>query len=135
MALLNQYTIFCKLKRTFSTKQNKLRNSEEIKIKMKLFQTVQKNMAAMGFFPNQQQNGRRKLTFGQILSVFLYSINVISFCIYISCVANTIEEYIDSIFSSTVIVGIEIAFISIIFKNDKLFRTIENAEKEANDSM
>lgn len=45
-------------------------------------------------------------------------------------VANGIDEYMDVIFSLIVVVTIAVAFISIIYKNDKGFDTVKLLEKE-----
>lgn len=108
--------------------RNRFRISEEIK--MKIFQTIQRNMAAMGFTPNQPQNNYRQLKFGQIIIVGVCSIDAIKMGVYIFCEADGIEEYMYSIFSLTVVAGITISFISFIFKNDKLFNVIEIIAKE-----
>lgn len=103
-------------------------------MEIKLFQTIQKNLATMGFIPNQQQIRNLKSTSVQIIWVTSSSINSVFLCVYIACVASSMEEYTDSIFSLTVIVGIEIAFISIIHKNDQLFNTIELCVMEMQNS-
>lgn len=103
-------------------------------MKMKIYQTVHKTMAAIGFTPNQQQNNQRQWSSGHIFSVVINSINTFSLSAYIFYEANGIEEYMDSIFSLTMTVGVSVAFISIIFKNDKLFNAIEGCAKEIADS-
>ena len=97
---------------------------------MKVVETIRKKLAEMGFIPNQQQN----ISSGQIISVVLSSIQCILLGIGIFYSANTIEEYMNLIFSLTVTFAIEITFISIIVKNDKLFDSIEFFEKELNES-
>lgn len=105
-----------------------------LRTKMKIFQTVQNNMAAMGFASIQQQNNHhRQMSFGPIIDVILCSIDAISVGVYIFREANGIEEYMVTIFTFTVLVAIAISFVSIIFKNDKIFNAIEFCANEIND--
>lgn len=101
-------------------------------IKLKILQTIQKNFEVMGFTLNQQQNNPRHLSAGQIISVIMCSINIILVGIHIIRVADDIEDYMDSIFTLTILFAFAIAFISIIFKNDQLFNTIEICTNELN---
>lgn len=101
---------------------------------MKIFQTVQKNLAALGLAPNRQQNNNWHLTAGQIGSVVICSVDVIKLGVYIFCEASSIEEYMDLIFSLTFVAGVTLTYTSMIFKNDKVFITIELCAKELNDS-
>lgn len=99
---------------------------------MKIFQEVQKNLAELGCTPNQRYNNRWQLNFHQIFGVVKCSADSINFAVYVFTQAERIEEYMDSIFSLTDVVGITISYISIIIKNDNLFKMIETAEKEVN---
>lgn len=103
---------------------------------MKIFQAVQKNLGVLGFAPNQHQNNHwRQLNLRQICGVVKCSVDSISTAVYVFTQAERTEEYMDSVFSLTVDVGITVSYISIIFKNDSLFKMIESAEEEANLSM
>lgn len=48
-----------------------------MKMKMKFFETVQENMATLGFHPNQRQGDPWKLSSGQIFGVCMYSVNIV----------------------------------------------------------
>lgn len=96
---------------------------------MKTVQTVKKIMAVMGLSPNHRGFNSR-----QIIFVIVCAVNVILLVFYIFLVANTIDEYIDAMFSFTVLVGITIAFISLTFKNDEIFTVIKFCEKELTES-
>lgn len=102
----------------------------EKKIEVKIFQTIQKNMAAMGFKPNQQQNHHRQVNSGQIVWVIKCFLDISILAVYVFCKANRIEEYMDSVFSLTVVAGVTVAFVSIILHNDKLFNMIDRTEME-----
>lgn len=95
------------------------------KRKLKIFQTIQKKLAAMGFSPNQQLSGIWYLSFNQIIC----SIDAITIGAYIFCNANVIEDYTFVIFSFISVVGITISFISIVIKNDEIYITIKLCEK------
>lgn len=96
---------------------------------MKFFQRTQKILAAMGFTRNQQQNYHGKLNFRQMVFVFVCTINALLLVFYIFFVANTMAEYMDAIFSLTVLVGVEMVFISFIFKNDDIFTGFDFCER------
>lgn len=99
-------------------------------MKMEIFGTIQKNFATMGFTPNQQQNHQWPLSSGQFFYIFTFSMDLITFTVYIFREAERIDEYINSAFSLAVEGGVLIAFVSIIFKNDKLFKIIEISTEE-----
>lgn len=99
-------------------------------MKMKLFETIQENMATMGFTPNQQQNHQRQFNSGQFCYIFKYSMDLISITVYIFREAESVDEYIESVFSLTVVGGVLIAFICIFLKNDKLFSLFESIAEE-----
>lgn len=97
---------------------------------MKLFVTIQKNLAAMGFTPNMQQNNQLQLSPGQVFYIIKYATDLIVITLYVFREAERVGEYIDTIFSLTVQGGVFIGFVSIILKNDKLFNIIEISEAE-----
>lgn len=97
---------------------------------IKFAQIIQKHLAAMGLTPNQQQSSHWQLNFRQFFCFTKCAVDVVAIVVYIFCKAENIDEYIDSIFALTVVVAVLIAFTSIIFKNDKLFNTIEAIAEE-----
>lgn len=92
---------------------------------MKCFQSLQKNIGTMGLTPCQQQNSHPQWNPRQIFCSVKYLIDTMAMAAYILIEADSIEEYMESIFSLTAVVGIEVAYISFIFKNDKLFNVFE----------
>lgn len=99
---------------------------------MKIFQTLEKNMAVIGFTPTQHPNNNRQLNSRQIISVAVDSISTISFLMYTIFEANSIEEYIVSNIMLTAGFTFTTSYINTIFQNDKIFDTIEMCEKELN---
>lgn len=102
---------------------------------MEIFRKIQKILAAMGFTRNQQPTSHGKLNFRQAVFVAVCAINIILLVFYIFFVTKTIDENMDAIFSLTVLVGIMIAFVSLIFKNDDLFTDIECCGETLSESM
>lgn len=49
---------------------------------------------------------------------------------YVMFEAQDIEEYMEAIFSLTAVLGLEVAYINLIFKNDQLFNVFELVSKE-----
>lgn len=96
---------------------------------MHIFQTIQKNLAVIGITPKQQRE-HQKLNSRQIIFIAITAIDITSIFFYISLETNGIAEYMDIIFSLTVVVGIIMAFISIILKKDKGFNTMERSDEE-----
>lgn len=99
---------------------------------MKFLQTIRKNMVAMGFAPNQQQNSHRRFSSRQIFFTAKYFIDIIVIGVYIFCEADRNEEYMESVFSLTAVVGATIVFISVTAHNDKLFDILELVADEGN---
>lgn len=96
---------------------------------MKVLQTARKNLAKMGFSPNQQQNTNRIVGRRQIIGICISTISTSLVGVYFLHVANSTEEYMYSFFSLTAGVGITVSYISISVKNDKIFDTIGFGER------
>lgn len=83
-------------------------------------------MATLGFVPNQQQNNNGKFSEKQSWEFrFFYRLQALHFF----RIANSTEEYMSSFFELITAVGITLALTSFIFKNDKIYNTIEMGEK------
>lgn len=115
-------------------KRNRRNNSKE-KSKIKIYEKIKENMAAMGFTPNQQtQNSDWKLSRFQIIVITILSIDVGTLCVFLFYEASGIEEYMDAIFELTTEVGMFSSFISLIFKNDDIFVILETTTNELTES-
>lgn len=101
---------------------------------MEVFKALRKKLVTVGFTPNQQQNYHSNWNLRQIIFVAVCVVNIIVVSVQIFLVANAIDEYIDAIVSLTCVVGITIAYISLIFKSDEILKTIGICTKEVNDS-
>lgn len=98
---------------------------------MNFFRTVVKNMSALGFVPNQQQNSSRELSLRQITVAIIYFINIALIGLGIFSENYTTKEYIYAIFALISFIAITIIFISFTLKNDEIFNTIECIAKES----
>lgn len=96
---------------------------------MKIFQAVRKNMATMGFVPNQQQNNNGKCSEKQLWGILFLLLTTSLIGVYFFHMANSTEEYMSLLFVLIATVGITLALTSLILKNDKIFNTIEMGEK------
>lgn len=101
---------------------------------MKVLQIVQENLGAMGFFPNVQQNNRCQFNRKQKISTFQFFYAIAAIALFVIYEARTIEEYMHSILTLIIILGITASYISIIFKNDQIFFGIDFCEKQLNGS-
>lgn len=102
---------------------------------MKLFETIQKNMAAMGFTQNPHQtNFYQNLTTQHVCVITLILIDVFLHGVPFFYVVNDIDEYIDLIFELTVEIGILVVYFSIIFKYDDLCDVVERCATEMTES-
>lgn len=96
---------------------------------MKLFEIVQRNLALMGYSPNQRPFTKKQIQIGvtKALCISLHGINLIY-------VANTPKEYMQSIFDTSVTVLVFISFISTILKMNIIFILIDKLQALVNDS-
>lgn len=104
-----------------------------INAKMKLFQTLRRNLAIVKFDPNQTDS-----FFGLIrqhCSCFSQSsLSIVSLTLYLVHDANSVKEYMDSMFLTTAAVTIFASFSSTVFKTPELYTLLNNAETVGNDS-
>lgn len=101
------------------------------KTKMKIFQTTQKHFSAMGFVPNLQQSNIWQF---HAVNILICCIDAVLLGIHILREANAIEDYIESTFTLSILVGLTVVYMSIILENNKIFIFIELCAKELNDS-
>lgn len=102
---------------------------------MKIDQTIRKNLGAMGFAPNRQQQTKYpKISRYQGITIALIFMELSKISVSFFHEASDVKEYMDATFVFIVAFGIFFSYISIIFRNDDLFNVIELAEKEIIDS-
>lgn len=96
---------------------------------MKIFQTIQKKLANVGFARDQNALNRTQLEF-IFKGYFLFFL----FGMYPLRVASAPNEYLDWIFMSTSGILIYLSYMSIIFEMRTIFRFIDGAEEAINES-
>lgn len=100
---------------------------------MKLFQTIQKNLTILKFDPNQPDSFFALIF--QHWSCFLKSfLSLTSLIVYLLHDANTVKEYMDSLFLTTAAILIFVSFTSTVFKTPEIYIFFNGAEKAANKS-
>lgn len=98
-------------------------------MKMKIYQTIQMNLALLGFKENLRPfNKRQKLCF------VAFFISLATIYVYLLCVASKPKEYMDSIFVTAVGSFVCISYISSVFKMETLFIFINGMEEGVNGS-
>lgn len=102
--------------------------------KIQILQTARKRLPLMGFYPKQQQNSGRAFGGRQLREIVYAVVSSISFGLLSFLVAESKEDYMYSVFSLTIAVGITVSFISLITENDKIFDTIDAGQAMINDS-
>ena len=97
---------------------------------MKLFLTTQRNLAALGFIPNQNHLLNKQHICGILIGVS----TTISQFLYIFREADTTEDYMASIFTVTAVIAITLNHMTIVFKTTELYDFIENIQAVTNES-
>lgn len=111
---------------------NKILAVLQIKLvkKMHLFQTIQKIFVFVGISSYQSMQVNpfdRKL----LLTIFSYSLTIISFDVYLIHVANTFWEYNDNIYINSASTLAVICYIFVVFKMKIIFQIISDCETVA----
>lgn len=99
---------------------------------MKLIQTIRKKLAILYFLPNQPDSWFEliKQHWMCFLTVILSFVSLFMYLIY---VAETINEFVYSMFFSTVAFFIFVSFTSSVFKTHAMFMFISHAEDVVNE--
>lgn len=99
---------------------------------MKIFQTVQKNLAILGISSMQSNQAfyNRKYLLYLLLSGSLIIMN----CVFLIYVAKSFKEYTDSIYITSVSIALFISLSFLIRRMRNLFEFIDNLEKIVDDS-
>lgn len=96
--------------------------------KLRILQTLQQKFAILGICPietKQACNSRNKLLIG----FCIFGISSISHCVFLFGVANTFEEYTNSIYMTTMTISIAAVYLIVVWKMENLFQFIENCEQ------
>lgn len=105
-----------------------LKGCNFIQSKMKLFQTIRKNLAIIYFLPIETDSWWE--LFKQHLSCFVKSVlSLISLFAYLFYVAETLNEFMYSVFLSAVSIFIAASFTSSVFKTSVMFDIFAHADE------
>lgn len=97
---------------------------------IKLFESIQSNMINLGFIPNQKNPFNLQHLRGFIIGLLAIILHFVFFV----HVANTIKQYMDSIFMTTVGIAILVSFVSSVLKTKEIFDLINGLEEVINKS-
>lgn len=96
---------------------------------MNIFVTVKKNFASIGFI-----QGKGRFDLERWLRIFEGFLAIIMQCLYLVFDADTDEEYMDSMFMTTVGIFIYVCFLSVVLKTEMIFITIDEIQQFVNES-
>lgn len=96
---------------------------------MKIFNTVQKHLASIGYRANQNPFNTQQLS---IILMGIFA--TISQCIYLFFIAKTLKEFMDSILMTAANFLVFISNLSTIHKMATIFIFIDSIEKAINES-
>ena len=96
---------------------------------MKLFQTVQRDLALMGIEQNQAPFNKRHLK-----GCLLFGANIFFGCVDFCLKVNHIKENMNNVFMLSTGMLIYIAYAHTVFEAKKLFEFIQNVEKAVDES-
>lgn len=96
---------------------------------MKIFETVQKHLASIGYAVHQSPFNIQQLRIicMGIMTIFMQ-------CVYLFCIANTTKEFMDSILMTTAGILVFISNLSTAHKTATIFIFIERISKVVNES-
>lgn len=97
---------------------------------MEYSQKVQNKIVLMGLFSKHQAINSSRWNCRQIIYICINAVYASAIIAFIVFEANNIDEYMGAIYSLTSIVGIEVSYISLIFKNDKILNMFELIKAE-----
>lgn len=96
---------------------------------MPVYQVVQKNLAFMGYSPNERSFNRRQIQIGVAMAMCV-SVNFI----FLIHVANTPQQLMASIHHTSVSILILISFMSTAYKMDIIFTIVDKMQAIVNES-
>lgn len=96
--------------------------------KMKIFQILRQKFAILGICPieSEQAIDRRNKC---LIGFLVFGVSIISHCVFLFVVANTFEEYANSIYMTTITISLSAVYTIIICKTKNLFYFIEGCEQ------
>lgn len=96
---------------------------------MKVFKVVQRQYAMLGISSSNQWNQNNLFNERVLFICLIYVYAVGLYTVYIIRVASGFMEYVDCICATSATIMVFISFAAIVFRRNKLFRSIANIEK------
>lgn len=104
-----------------------------MKAKMKILHSVQKNLALMGFCPNQQQNSRGIFNKRKTRWICSFALITSLISVYFVHVADSREAYMSSLFTLLIAATTTASLFTVFNKNNQIFHTIDLLENLMNE--
>lgn len=92
---------------------------------MRILQTLQQKFAILGICSIEMYHNKNKLLIGFLI----FGISTISHFVFPFGVANTFEEYTNSIYMTTMTLSLLTVYSIVIWKTGKIFQFIEGCEQ------
>lgn len=109
---------------------------KKIKGKMKLFQTVRKNLIPLGYIRDRDGCRYKLCSTSHLVAIAIsvYTAGIISIFIFATLLADSSAEYMDSVYILAVLLSIFVSYMTTILNMTKLFGFIDNCEKVCDES-
>lgn len=95
---------------------------------MNLFQTTRKGFQNVGISPCQSMQINDLFNRKVLATLFSYTLTVISYNVYLFCIATTFFEYTDNVYANSALTSSVICYIIAVFKTKKIGRVFHECE-------
>lgn len=100
---------------------------------MRIFQILRQKFAILGICPNESEQASDK-RIKRLIGFLAFGISCISHCVFLFSMANTFEEYANSIYMTTITISLSAVYLIVVCKTKNLFHFIEGCEQTINKS-
>lgn len=100
---------------------------------MKLFQSIQLNLAVLGIFPNHSMQTQYGFNVKIFKVAFFQGLYGILSCLFFVYEAHTFREYTDTIYMTSATIMVMLYFLILLVKRTKFFEFVNRFEKFVND--
>lgn len=101
---------------------------------MKLFQSVQSNLAVCGIFPIQSVPTQSGFNWKMFKVAFFQGLECVLSCLFFVYGAHTFREYTVAIYMTSATIMVTLYFVILVLKMAQLFEFIDSFEKIINES-
>lgn len=96
---------------------------------MKIFETIQRHYNSLGISSSHQLIQKYPFNARIFIGFLIFGVNAVSQFIYIVFVASDFMEYMNVICASSGSTIIFVCYAAIVYKKNRLFKTIDNIEQ------